>query len=111
MRGLIFTHLKKNMPVLAAILISALYFGIFHLNIVQGIYAATLGIFMAYLAYKYKSIIASMLFHAIFNGMNFVIMLFPESFQNSVVLAFVIPIVTGVLWYFVEGTKKIEENA
>ena len=111
MRGLILMNLKKNMAPVIAILISALYFGIFHLNIVQGIYAAILGVFMAYLAYKYKSIIASMLFHAVFNGMNYVLALFPESIQNSMVLAFAVPMVTGVLRFFLEGRKKIEENA
>lgn len=111
MRGLIFTHLKKNMAPILAILISALYFGIFHLNVVQGIYAAVLGVFMAYLAYKYKSIIASMLFHAVFNSMNYVLALLPESIQDNMVLAFAVPIVTGALWFFLEGRKKIEENA
>ena len=110
MRGIIFTYLKKNMHVYIAITISAVYFGIFHLNVIQGVYAAVLGLFMAYLAYKYKSIIASMLFHAVFNGLNFIIILFPENVQNSAALGIIIPIVTGVLWFFVEGRRKIEEN-
>ena len=110
MRGIIFTKLKKNMAPVVAIIISAIFFGVFHLNLVQGIYAATIGLFMAYIAYKYQSIIASIIFHAMFNGLNFLILLTPQSFQESVVLTFVIPIVTGILWFFVEGKRKIEDK-
>ena len=109
MRGIIFTMLKKNIAPIAAILISALYFGIFHLNVVQGIYAGLLGIFMAYIAYKYKSIIASMIFHAMFNGLNFLLLLTPQGFQESVILMIAIPIITGILWFFVEGKRKIAD--
>lgn len=110
MRGMIFTTLKKNMAPIWAVLISALYFGIFHLNIVQGIYAAFLGLAMGYFAYKYETIIASMLFHAVFNGMNYILMALPESFMENTVLLFVIPVVTGVAWYFLEGKIKVREN-
>ena len=111
MRGIIFRYLKNNIPVIASVLISAVYFGIFHLNLIQGVYAAVLGIFMAYLAHKYKSIIASMVFHAVFNGLNFIIALFPQSVADSVVLGIIVPVVTGVLWYFVGWKNKIEEIA
>jgi len=109
MRGIIFTKLKDNLPSIAAILISALYFGIFHLNVVQGTYAALLGIFMAYLAYKYKSIVAPMLFHAMFNGLNYLLVLLPTWVQESVVLDVIIPLACGVAWFFLEWKRKIAD--
>lgn len=109
MRGIIFSNLKKNMAPKYAIVISAILFGVFHMNIVQGLYATAIGLLMAYYAYKYDSIIASMLLHAVFNGFNFFLLLFPEEIQTSTILSFVIPIVTAIAWYFVEGKNKIKD--
>lgn len=110
MRGIIFCNLKKHMSSVYAIVISAVFFGIFHLNIVQGIYAAVLGLFMAYLANKYQSILASLLFHAVFNATNYIMLIFPETVQNSKILSFVVPIITGILWYFLECRRKYDRK-
>ncbi|MCR4624910.1 MAG: CPBP family intramembrane metalloprotease [Lachnospiraceae bacterium] len=110
MRGIILTRLKRKMIPVLAIILSAVYFGIFHLNLVQGIYAGILGLFMAYIAYKYRSIIPSIIFHAIFNGINYLIMLLPESITDNAILLIVIPVISGILWYFLEGRKKFTEK-
>ena len=110
MRGIILTRLKKSMAPVLAILISAIYFGIFHLNVVQGIYAGVMGLFMAYVAYKYGSIIPSIIFHAMFNGFNFLLTLLPAWVQENAVLLFVVPVVSGIAWYFLEGRKKLSEK-
>ena len=96
-------------PVLA-ILVSAVYFGVFHLNVVQGIYAGVMGLFMAYVAYKYSSIIPSIIFHAMFNGFNFLLTLLPTWVQENGILLFVVPLVSGIAWYFLEGRKKLSEK-
>ncbi|MBR4343851.1 MAG: CPBP family intramembrane metalloprotease [Lachnospiraceae bacterium] len=108
MRGLIFKKLKLNMAPIAAIIISAIYFGIFHMNLVQGIYAAFIGLFMAYLANKYNSIIPSILFHAVFNGFNYVLAALPQEFSENIFILAVVPLVSLCLWYFLEGKRKIE---
>ena len=43
-RGMIFHELKQIMPVIPAVIIQGLLFGIYHFNIVQFIYASFLGI-------------------------------------------------------------------
>ena len=111
MRGIIFRRLKKCMVPVAAIVLSAIYFGVFHLNIVQGVYATLLGLFMAYLAYKYDSIIPSLVFHAMFNGLNFVLPLLPDCITEDAVLGCLIPVVAGFAWYFLEGRRKIPQNS
>ena len=110
MRGIILTRLKKNMAPVIAIIISAVYFGIFHLNIVQGIYAFVMGLFMAYIAYKYCSIIPSILFHAMFNALNYLLQLIPEEYLVNPILLFIVPLVCGPLWFFLEGRKKLAEK-
>ena len=107
MRGIIFRKLKKHMVPIAAIIISAVYFGIFHMNLVQGIYATALGLFMAYLANKYDSIIPSFIFHAVFNGLNFILIFLPDVLNDSIVFNLAVPAVFMTLWYFFEYKRKI----
>ncbi len=51
-RGLVFGYARKVFPVWLAILFQAALFGIYHWNLVQGIYAFVLGIFLGYLCLK-----------------------------------------------------------
>ncbi len=48
--------------------VQAVLFGIMHLNLVQGVYAFLVGLICGYLALKYKTLLASMLFHLCFNA-------------------------------------------
>lgn len=48
----------------------ALLFGIYHLNLVQGIYAFAIGLALGYLCHRYRSVIPGMLAHLVFNGMS-----------------------------------------
>lgn len=50
--------------------IQALLFGIYHMNLVQGIYAFVIGLALGYLCQKYHSVIPGMLAHLVFNGMS-----------------------------------------
>ena len=62
-RGILFKYLSKWMPAVPAILISAALFGLYHGNIMQGLYAFFMGIMMALMMYLTDSLGASMLFH------------------------------------------------
>lgn len=48
--------------------VQAVLFGIMHLDLVQGTYAFFVGLICGYLALKYKTLLASMLFHLCFNA-------------------------------------------
>lgn len=50
--------------------IQALLFGIYHMNLVQGVYAFVIGLALGYLCQKYHSVIPGMLAHLVFNGMS-----------------------------------------
>jgi dTDP-4-dehydrorhamnose reductase len=68
-RGLTMKYLKRaGAPFLLANVIQALFFGIAHMNLVQGVYAFLLGLVCGWIAEKFKTIRASVLFHMIFNG-------------------------------------------
>lgn len=72
-RGLIYTRLRRAMPVLAAQILSALIFGAAHMNLMQFVYATITGFFMAFVFEKYQSIWAPILFHIAFNSCNYLI--------------------------------------
>lgn len=51
----------------------ALLFGIYHMNLVQGLYAFFIGLALGYLRQKYNSLLPGMLAHLIFNGISTVL--------------------------------------
>lgn len=66
-RGITLSYAKKAMPVACAICLQAVLFGVFHLNIIQGIYAAFLGLFLGYVREAGGTLAIPILFHAFFN--------------------------------------------
>ena len=66
-RGVIFTSFNKKYGVYLAIVISALLFGIYHMNWVQGINAFILGLALAYIYFKSNSLFVPIVFHFINN--------------------------------------------
>ncbi len=66
-RGLIYHRMKGYMSVRRAIVISAVFFGIYHGNLVQVIYGFLCGILLAWLYEKYGSLWAPILAHMLMN--------------------------------------------
>ncbi len=72
-RGLITKELDRVMSYKWVIFIQALLFGLYHMNLVQGIYTFVLAIFMGYTLYWTKSIWAPLIIHIV-NNLSSVIM-------------------------------------
>lgn len=67
-RGLITQYVCcGGAPFAVANIIQAVFFGIFHQNIVQGVYAALLGMILGYLARRFGTLAAPMFMHLCFN--------------------------------------------
>lgn len=66
-RGLIFSHLKQMTGQKGAFIFSALLFGVYHGNLVQGIYAFLTGLILAYVYERFGSLFAPFLFHCTAN--------------------------------------------
>ncbi len=87
--------------------IQALLFGIYHMNLVQGVYAFVIGLVLGYLCQRYRSLIPGMLAHLVFNGMSALLSdmayaWIPESVVwyaviggAGIVLVFIIMIING----------------
>ncbi len=68
-RGVVIEYLKRTGAGFWVINgIQALFFGIYHLNLVQGVYAFIMGLACGYLALKYRTLLASVCLHMAFNA-------------------------------------------
>lgn len=66
-RGLVFTRLKQYFPITVSIVCSAVIFGGYHGNLVQGVYAFIQGLLLAYVFELYGKLTAAMVFHGLAN--------------------------------------------
>jgi membrane protease YdiL (CAAX protease family) len=66
-RGVIYKRMRRHATAKRAMISSAIFFGIYHGNSVQMIYAALCGLLLAYLYEKYGSIKAPILAHMLMN--------------------------------------------
>lgn len=66
-RGMIYGKLRRAFSAWPAIVMSALLFGVFHMNLVQGIYASVLGIALGFVREKTGTVWGSVVVHMVFN--------------------------------------------
>ena len=66
------TRFNRAMPAAGAIILSAVCFGIAHMNLVQGLYAGTLGVFLGFAFARTKSVYTSILVHFGFNAVSII---------------------------------------
>lgn len=66
-RGVVFDYLKKHISFIAVNIFQAFFFGLYHMNVVQGIYAFALGMLLGWICNKYGSIRESILLHMAVN--------------------------------------------
>lgn len=85
-RGVTLHLANRQVPFLGANILQAVLFGIYHGNIIQGIYAALLGFLLGAVYYKYKSIFAPILLHMIINASSLITVLIPDRFLSYVIL-------------------------
>ena len=66
-RGLLYRRMREYLPMTFSLIGSALLFGIYHGNSVQLIYAAVIGVFLAYVFEIFRTVKVSVLFHIVAN--------------------------------------------
>lgn len=110
-RGMIYKRLRDMINVKAAVVISALFFGAFHGNLVQFVYAFIIGLMLAYVYEKFKTIWAPVIFHIGANLISVLITEFmPQSMNDAAVIlgAMIISMVlTFVLLKYVYGYNAV----
>ncbi|MDY5027788.1 MAG: HAD hydrolase-like protein [Oliverpabstia sp.] len=112
-RGLVFRRMKDFMNPWAAIILSALLFGIYHGNMIQFLYASLMGILLAVIYHRTGTLWTSILAHVVANLWS----LFGNSWWSSMwakipfgfILGFVIELllcVIPVYWIFADRRKS-----
>lgn len=66
-RGVIYNRMRRHFGPLVGIVASALFFGLFHGNLVQGVYGTVMGILIACVYERQGSFVSPFLFHAAAN--------------------------------------------
>lgn len=66
-RGVIYNRLRRLFGPMIGIVVSALFFGVFHGNLVQGVYGTVIGLLIAYVYERRSSFFWPVLFHAAAN--------------------------------------------
>ncbi len=112
-RGLIYSRLKRCMPMLGAMILSSFVFGAMHgTSVVWVTYACVFGFFLAWIYEKCESLLASILLHMGFNAVGILTAVLPEEIAGYVVLALVVVSVpVSVLLIFAinkRSNRKIE---
>ena len=107
-RGLILSRLRKAVPIVWAVTISSLLFGISHGQIIWIIYTFILGIILSIVVVKTKSLIAGILLHILFNIFGTVIPTVCDGVTSMVVSAIgaVIAVVITVMLLIVIIREK-----
>lgn len=72
-RGLIFRRMRTYSIFSLAALVSAVLFGIYHMNLLQFLYATCLGLLLAYVYEQFRTILAPILLHASANAFSILI--------------------------------------
>lgn len=72
-RGIIFNKLRTGFSIFGAVMIQALFFGIGHMNLVQGTYAFLIGILFGYVVAWTGSLYSSIILHITINVLSAVI--------------------------------------
>lgn len=99
-RGVILHKTSKVITFTGANLLQAILFGLYHGNIIQGIYATILGFLLGLIYSKFQSIVAPILLHMIINASSFIIINLPTGMQNVILL-----LVMGVGFIFLPLMK------
>ena len=88
------------MPFMAANVLQAVLFGIYHMNLIQGVYAFVLGMILGFTAEYFHSIWAAVLLHACVNGSAEVLTNLPDAVTETYIGVIAIAVV-GVALLFV----------
>lgn len=67
-RGVTLSYARREMPFFAANIFQAALFGLYHMNVIQGVYAFFIALFFGYVFFKTGSIFPTMLLHILFNA-------------------------------------------
>lgn len=113
-RGIVLQGLLKNYSPTKAIIISAIFFSVIHLNPWQALPAFFGGLFLGWVYYKTQSVIPGMIIHATINAMASSFLFLPhhqQSFLSLLGMPYYIMLCVGAIFIFISGCLLIHKKA
>lgn len=111
LRGLVYTRFKKGMPVIVAMILSSLLFGLLHGHWLWALYAGIFGMVLAWTFERTKSLFASILLHFAYNSCAMLLELVPDTapdWTGFLVVAVAVVFVAVGLFLFLKVPKAVE---
>lgn len=111
LRGLVYTRFKKGMPVIAAMILSSLLFGLLHGHWLWALYAGIFGMVLAWTFERTKSLFVSILLHFAYNSCAMLLELVPDTapdWTGFLVVAVAVVFVAVGLFLFLKVPKAVE---
>lgn len=99
-RGAILDRFYLAFPYLIANLLQAALFGVYHMNLIQGLYAFCLGFVLGLVRYVSGSILASVLAHILFNATSYALDFVFSVGKEMQIGLIILVVVTGILLCF-----------
>ncbi len=94
-RGMTIHFLKKgSLNFYIVNLLQALFFGVFHMNVIQGIYAFAIGLVLGFLYYKYNAILVPILVHLCVNLTGMLLQLWQDKLPQSMKAVYIMGLVS-----------------
>ncbi len=109
-RGAILDRLHMAFPFLGANCIQAVLFGVYHMNLIQGLYAFALGLLLGRLCQMTGSILASVIAHILFNSTSYFEFMLPEAVKGYFVFGGFFLFAAGIYLAFQRKGNPEEEN-
>jgi len=83
-RAILYVKLRQRMGIIGAALISSLFFGLIHPYIAMGVSAAVMGLVLAWLYEKSRSIWVPLILHVVNNSILFALLVFAVGLQDLI---------------------------
>lgn len=111
-RGLIQSYGLKNFAPILAITLQGLIFGLYHGNVIQGIYAFFMGVVLGFVAHRLGSIIPAMVLHV---SINASLLLVPEVLYVGTIRTMATTVVSGavfvgIIWLVTKRKLDIKKS-
>lgn len=104
-RGFILNELRRDYSVKAAVIIQGILFGVMHLNIAQGFYAAFAGIILGLITVEAGSVLPAVIGHMVMNSSALLLSNVNEEAINTLYLPIII-VSSVFLWIVVRRSAK-----
>lgn len=112
-RGLIYKRIRRSMTPTRAMIFSAMFFGLYHGNTVQFIYATLTGALLAYMYEKYGSLKAPILAHMLMNVVACALTeadVFTWMFSNTIRMAIITVLCAAIASAMFVMIQRIDEK-